>query len=444
MTITRRGFLQPALAAPVILKGSSAAAALLTSTQTPIALLPTVSRLPDPFQFNSGLRAADRAQWFMRRAELKEQLCYYQFGHVPPPAAVTVVSTDTDVVIGPMTKRVVHLKIGGSIPLDVLLYIPNSGGPFPNGIPGPGPYPLLLGSDESWSPIEGPFSASENASVGTGDLQAMVSRGYIVASFGRDQISLDTNDDGFNFSQGVFTLYPHDVDGVTGYDWGVLMAWAWGFSRCVDFFMTLSYVDHAKICVTGHSRGGKAALLAGALDERIALVGDNMSETLGLGPMRNFSTDTNYDSLVSNYPGWFNSYAINFTSGAGHGGWTKCPYDSHGLVALLAPRANIHNIAMGLTAPAEQDHIGNAQANQAALEVYTAMGAADKLATFWGNTGHEFSIGYWANILDFADKVFFDFNTKSPAASAIALRRSYDWVTVPFSFSPNYSWLRPF
>ena len=34
----------------------------------------------------------------------------------------------------------------------------------------------------------------------------------------------------------------------------------------------MDYVDMSCIAVTGHSRGGKTALLAGALDERIAIV----------------------------------------------------------------------------------------------------------------------------------------------------------------------------
>jgi len=39
----------------------------------------------------------------------------------------------------------------------------------------------------------------------------------------------------------------------------------------IDFLVTLDEIDKGKIIVTGHSRGGKAALLAGALDDRAAL-----------------------------------------------------------------------------------------------------------------------------------------------------------------------------
>lgn len=41
-----------------------------------------------------------------------------------------------------------------------------------------------------------------------------------------------------------------------------LAAWAWGFHRTVDYLLTQSYTDKEKICVTGWSRGGKAAIVA--------------------------------------------------------------------------------------------------------------------------------------------------------------------------------------
>jgi hypothetical protein len=50
---------------------------------------------------------------------------------------------------------------------------------------------------------------------------------------------------------GARTLYPYDDNGVTGYDRGAIQAWAWGFSRAIDYLMTLSYVDHNHIDVAG-------------------------------------------------------------------------------------------------------------------------------------------------------------------------------------------------
>ena len=44
-----------------------------------------------------------------------------------------------------------------------------------------------------------------------------------------------------------------------------------------DYLLTLPEVDKDKIIATGHSRGGKTALLLGAFDERVALTVPNAS-----------------------------------------------------------------------------------------------------------------------------------------------------------------------
>src|SRR5262249_40362420 len=55
-------------------------------------------------------------------------------------------------------------------------------------------------------------------------------------------------------------------------DWGALRAWGWGVSCLIDYFQANpdSGVDPAKVCITGVSRYGKAALVATAFDTRVA------------------------------------------------------------------------------------------------------------------------------------------------------------------------------
>ena len=76
------------------------------------------------------------------------------------------------------------------------------------------------------------------------------------------------------------------------YSWGSLGVWAWGASRVVDYLIGEGWVDApngipdadpTKLIITGHSRRGKTALLAGAMDERFAMVVPNGSGCGGTG-----------------------------------------------------------------------------------------------------------------------------------------------------------------
>jgi hypothetical protein len=118
-------------------------------------------------------------------------------------------------------------------------------------------------------------------------------------------------------------------------DWGALAAWAWGASRALDYFETDKAVDAKRVGIEGHSRYGKATLLAMALDQRFAISYVSSSGTGGAKLHRR-----DFGEIVENVAA-MNEYhwmAGNYLKYAGPLTWNDLPVDSHELVALCAPR----------------------------------------------------------------------------------------------------------
>jgi acetyl esterase/lipase len=144
--------------------------------------------------------------------------------------------------------------------------------------------------------------------------------------------------------------------------------------RAVDYLVTDPKIDPARIAVVGHSRSGKAALWAGAQDERIALTVSNDSGCAGAAISRR-PVGENVALVTDLYPYWF---ADNFASFAGRE--SELPIDQHQLVALLAPRA----VAVGSASEDNwADPEGEFQGLAFASPVYALFGFAAIEASTW-------------------------------------------------------------
>jgi hypothetical protein len=118
-------------------------------------------------------------------------------------------------------------------------------------------------------------------------------------------------------------------------DWGALRAWAWGASRALDYFETDPAVDAKQVGIEGHSRYGKAALVAMAYDPRLAIGYISSSGEGGAKLYRhifgeeigNLTATTEYHWMAGNFLKYDGPLTI-----------ADLPVDAHELIALCAPR----------------------------------------------------------------------------------------------------------
>ena len=141
-------------------------------------------------------------------------------------------------------------------------------------------------------------------------------------------------DNGWGLTLGIIGLMNHGQPRKPD-DWGSLRAWAWGASRAIDYFETDKAVDAKRIAIEGHSRYGKAALVAMAYEPRMWTAYVSSS---GEGGAKLHRRD--WGEVVENVAGSgeYHWMAGNFIKYSGPLHWNDLPVDSHELIAMCAPR----------------------------------------------------------------------------------------------------------
>ncbi|MEP7085069.1 MAG: hypothetical protein ABI854_10060 [Betaproteobacteria bacterium] len=354
--------------------------------------LPLIHELPDPFLRVDGTRVRTRRQWSRQRAWLLGQVLHYEYGRLPAaPATVTADASRARFIksIGACeTALVLRMGPNLSVTARLRLTVPR----------GDGPFPVIVRGDLCWGRLARDITAK------------VVQRGYILADFDRTDIVADSAK-----RDGIHRDYPE-------YEGGRIAAWAWGFHRVVDYLHSLNVVDTRRIAVTGHSRGGKAALLAGATDERIALTAPNNSGCGGAGCYRLQGTKSeDIAAITRNFPYWFQPRFNAFV-----GKVERLPFDQHTVKALIAPRSLLTTEALGdLWANPK----GTQQSHAAAREVFEFLGVAQRIGIRFRGGGHQHSAEDWMTLLDFADWQFFG-------------RNGFDRMAFPDAVS-GYAWHAP-
>ena len=142
-------------------------------------------------------------------------------------------------------------------------------------------------------------------------------------------------DNGAGLTSGVIGLTNHGRPRQPG-DWGVLRAWAWGASRLLDYLQTDPDIDGRKVAIQGHSRYGKASLVAMAYDPRFATGFISSSGAGGAAPYRRHWGEQLENVAASNEYHWMAGDFLKFAADPLHAG--DLPIDSNAVIALAAPR----------------------------------------------------------------------------------------------------------
>ena len=162
---------------------------------------------------------------------------------------------------------------------------------------------------------------------------ALIARGFTVATACYCEVSPDWHGrvlDGNYRDDDVLSLFPFDAardDNTTA-----LGAWAWALMRGMDMLEGMTEIDADRVAVVGSSRLGKAALLAGAVDERFFAVIPNQTGCGGC-PLMKRNYGENVESLVRNFPHWFCRAFAKYAERE-----DRMPFDSHLLLSCVAPR----------------------------------------------------------------------------------------------------------
>ncbi|MBO0868452.1 MAG: hypothetical protein J2P15_07790, partial [Micromonosporaceae bacterium] len=271
----------------------------------------------------------------------------------------------------------------------------------------PGPYPAVL--------VVGTLPAEQ--------VTTLKRNGYAYIAMNTGSVY---SDGGNNPHTGAYNeLYPYHA-GSYDSDSGALMGWAWGISRIVDAMKNDATGANKynlawdRTAVTGVSRNGKAAALAAAFDDRIAVAAPSDPGGGGLtgfrdmteGQMFNYNVPAGADQIYSrnetvqraignpSESAWFSSKAQDFVPDK----YDHAPFDLHAVAAMVAPRPFIL-----WTGEAQQSWLGSPSSilsMQAAKQAYDFLGAGGNIGWVVRDAQHANQDRDLPDLIAIMDKAF--------------------------------------
>ncbi len=306
--------------------------------------------LPTLLKSNSGRKIKQVKQWEkIRRPEILKLFKQEVYGSIPgelPKAKVLVYEDGVDALGGTAIRKQLDLVFDNGqreLSMGILIYLPKSEAPVP----------VILGYNflgnhaiyndpsirisESWVYDQPAFGIVHNQFTEPSrgfdseswQLEKILEAGFGLVTVYYGDVDPDKND----FSDGIHPfLYRTGQEVPAADEWGSMAAWAWGLSQVMDYLETDLQVNSKQVVVFGHSRLGKAALWAGASDQRFAAVISNDSGCMGAALSRRKFGET-IAVANKNFPNWF---CGNFKKYSNYE--DRLPIDQHMLLALVAPR----------------------------------------------------------------------------------------------------------
>jgi hypothetical protein len=292
---------------------------------------PYKDTMPDLMTFKDGTKVKSAEQWPNRRAEIVEEFEREVYGRIPrnvPEVKWEVTNTleEERGGITTLTKTLAGHVDNSAFPQIKVTILASF--TVPKKASGRLPIILQFGGMGGPGARAGPNSWTQQA-LNQGWGHGTINPGSVQG-------------DNYKLREGIIGLTnkgkPRSPD-----DWGALRAWAWGVSCLIDYFEANPDwgVDPAKVCITGVSRYGKAALVATAFDTRIAA---GFVASSGAGGAKLFRHD--FGELLENLAGrggyhWMAGNFLKYAADeAAFGKKTVAdlPVDQHELIALCAPR----------------------------------------------------------------------------------------------------------
>jgi hypothetical protein len=288
--------------------------------------------LPDPLTLPGGRRVTSAAEWrSVRRPQIVKAMEDDLYGHRPavlPKVTWTVTSTrKTDEYGVPAVEKTLDGALDNAAAPAIAVHIKAWLVTPEDAVKAGRKTPVVLAINWYNPPLGFPKDPNP-------DYRALIlKRGWSYVIYDPTSVQADN---GAGLTKGVIGLVNKGQPRKLG-DWGALSAWAWGASKVVDALEHDPDIEASRVAIFGHSRYGKAALVAMAYDDRFKAAFISSSGAGGAAPYRRHWGEQVENVAAGNEYHWmgagFLRYAADPLSAK------DLPIDANAVIALAAPRA---------------------------------------------------------------------------------------------------------